>query len=248
MRHYPPIGEAEGKAAQVEAMFDAIARRYDVLNRLLSFGLDTYWRRKAVGQLASLAPLRVLDVATGTGDLALEAALQLQPDLVIGVDISTAMLSLARTKAKRRPLGCKIVFRHADAGQLPFPERHFDAVVVGFGVRNFQDVQLSLAEISRVLVPLGQLVVLEFSRPGRFLVRQASAAYSRGVLPLVGRAVSKDRGAYRYLPDSIASFPSGERFLDLMRGAGFTNLSCRPLTCGIVSLYSGCRPGNSVPV
>lgn len=248
MNHYPPIGEAGGKAAQVEAMFDAIALRYDVLNRLLSFGVDTYWRRKAVGRLAPLAPKRILDVATGTGDLALEAARQLQPDLVVGVDLSVSMLAHARSKAGVRRAACELVFERADAAQLPFPDGCFDAVMVGFGVRNFENVQSSLAELYRVLAPRGQLVVLEFSRPRRFLVRQAYFAYSRRILPLVGRVLSKDGGAYRYLPDSIASFPSGKGFLDLMRRTGYAELSCRPLTFGVVSVYRGQKSGESVPV
>lgn len=248
MNHYPPIGEAGGKAAQVEAMFDAIARRYDLLNRLLSFGVDTYWRRKAVGQLTSQAPKRILDVATGTGDLALEAAQGLQPDLVVGVDISASMLARARSKVDGRHLACEIAFERADAEQLPYPDCSFDAVIVGFGVRNFESVQSSLAELYRVLAPRGRLVVLEFSQPSRFLVRQAYTVYSRCILPLVGRALSKDGGAYRYLPDSIAAFPSGKGFLDLMRKAGYSELSCLPLTFGVVSLYRGQKPGKSVSV
>lgn len=248
MNHYPPIGEAGGKAAQVEAMFDAIARRYDILNRLLSLGVDTYWRRQAVGRLEPLAPRRILDVATGTGDLALEAARRLEPELVVGVDISASMLARARKKVKRRHIACKLVFERADAAQLPFPDCHFDAVVVGFGVRNFENVRSCLAELCRVLVPCGQLVVLEFSRPEPFLVRQAYHAYSRGILPLVGRVLSRDGGAYRYLPDSIAAFPSGKGFLELMQKAGYAELSCRPLTFGVASLYRGQKPGESVSV
>jgi len=238
MKHYPPIGEVEGKKAQVEAMFDAIAPRYDLLNRVLSFGIDRRWRRKAVAMLEAEQPQRILDVATGTADLALEA-IRLDPKKVVGVDISEEMLRRGREKIERLGLSDRIVLQRGDAEKLPFSDNQFHAAMVAFGVRNFQDLDKGLAEIRRVLRPGGVLVVLEFSKPRAFPIKQAYAFYSRFILPRVGRAVSKNDGAYRYLPDSVAAFPDGEAFLDRMRQAGYHDLTCQALTFGIASVYKG---------
>ncbi len=242
MKHYPPIGEVEGKKEQVEAMFDAIAPRYDLLNRVLSLGIDQRWRRKAVAMLGAEQPERILDVATGTADLALEA-MRLDPKKVVGVDISEEMLRRGREKIERLGLSDRIVLQRGDAEKLPFSDNQFHAALVAFGVRNFQDLDKGLAEIRRVLRPGGALVVLEFSKPRAFPIKQAYAFYSRYILPRVGRAVSKNDGAYRYLPDSVAAFPDGEAFLDRMRQAGYHDLTCQPLTFGIASLYKGKVPG-----
>ena len=238
MKHYPPIGEVEGKKEQVEAMFDAIAPRYDLLNRVLSMGIDRRWRRKAVAMLAAEHPERILDVATGTADLALEA-MRLDPKKVVGVDISEEMLRRGREKIERLGLSDRIVVQRGDAEKLPFSDNQFHAVLVAFGVRNFQDLDKGLAEIHRVLRPGGALVVLEFSKPRAFPIKQGYAFYSRFILPRVGRAISKNDGAYRYLPDSVAAFPDGEAFLDRMRQAGYHDLTCQALTFGIASLYKG---------
>ena len=238
MKHYPPIGEVEGKKEQVEAMFDAIAPRYDLLNRVLSMGIDRRWRRKAVAMLVAEQPERILDVATGTADLALEA-MRLDPKKVVGVDISEEMLRWGREKVERLGLSDRIVLQRGDAEKLPFSDNQFHAALVAFGVRNFQDLDKGLAEIRRVLRPGGALVVLEFSKPRAFPIKQGYAFYSRFILPRVGRAVSKNDGAYRYLPDSVAAFPDGEAFLDRMRQAGYHDLTCRSLTFGIASLYKG---------
>ncbi len=242
MKHYPPIGEVEGKKEQVEAMFDAIAPRYDLLNRVLSLGIDQRWRRKAVAMLGVEQPERILDVATGTADLALEA-MRLDPKKVVGVDISEEMLRRGREKIERLGLSDRIVLQRGDAEKLPFSDNQFHAALVAFGVRNFQDLDKGLAEIRRVLRPGGGLVVLEFSKPRAFPIKQAYAFYSRFILPRVGRAVSKNDGAYRYLPDSVAAFPDGEAFLERMRQAGYHDLACHPLTFGIASLYKGKVPG-----
>ncbi len=238
MKHYPPIGEVEGKKEQVEAMFDAIAPRYDLLNRVLSLGIDQRWRRKAVAMLGVEQPERILDVATGTADLALEA-MRLDPKKVVGVDISEEMLRRGREKIERLGLSDRIVLQRGDAEKLPFSDNQFHAALVAFGVRNFQDLNKGLAEIRRVLRPGGTLVVLEFSKPRAFPIKQGYAFYSRFILPRVGRAVSKNDGAYRYLPDSVTAFPDGEAFLDRMRQAGYLDLSCQALTFGIASLYKG---------
>ena len=238
MKHYPPVGEVEGKKQEVERMFDAIAPRYDLLNRVLSLGIDQQWRKKAVRLLADEQPRRILDVATGTADLALQA-LTLEPEHVVGVDIAEEMLAIGRQKIAARGLDDRITLRRGDAEHLPFEDDAFDAALVAFGVRNFQDLDAGLREMQRVLRPGGVLVVLEFSRPRAFPIKQLYRFYSRHVLPRVGSAVSQDSGAYQYLPDSVAAFPDGDDFLLRMRAAGYHDLSWQPLTFGIASLYKG---------
>lgn len=238
MKHYPPVGEAEGKKEQVERMFDAIAPRYDLLNRVLSLGIDQQWRKKAVRLLAGEQPERILDVATGTADLALQA-MTLEPEHVVGVDIAEEMLTLGRKKIAARGLSDRITLQRGDAEHLPFADDAFDAILVAFGVRNFQDLDAGLREMHRVLRPGGVLVVLEFSKPRAFPIKQLFGLYSRHLLPRIGSAVSKDSGAYQYLPDSVAAFPDGDDFLLRMRAAGYHDLSWEPLTFGIASLYRG---------
>lgn len=241
-QHYPPVGEAEGKAEHVEQMFDAIAPRYDLLNRVLSLGIDQYWRTRAVRLLAEEQPTRILDVATGTADLAIKAERMLHPREVVGVDLSAEMLHYGRQKLERLGLSPRIKLVQGDASRLPFADDAFDAVLVAFGVRNFEDLVAGLRDAARVLRPGGHLVVLEFSRPRAFPIKQLYALYSRHVLPRIGGALSSDSGAYRYLPDSVAAFPDGHDFLDRMRMAGFTELLWEPLTFGIASLYRGRVP------
>ncbi len=238
MKHYPPVGEAHGKKEKVEAMFDAIAPRYDLLNRVLSMGIDQTWRKKAVRLLEGDKPERILDVATGTADLALEAA-RLQAKSIVGVDISEEMLKIGREKIEQRGLSDRITLRRGDSEKLPFSDSQFDAVLVAFGVRNFENLQKGLTEIRRVLRPGGTVVVLEFSQPRVFPVKQLYSLYSRYVLPHIGGAISKDKGAYQYLPDSVARFPSGPDFLRRMEEAGFKKTTWKPLTFGIASLYKG---------
>ena len=238
----PPPGQAAGKAADVEAMFDAIAPRYDLLNRVLSFGIDRGWRKKAVAMLreglAGRTPDRLLDVATGTADLAVEA-LSLGPREVVGVDISDGMLAVGRDKVSARGLDGRITLVQGDAAALPFEPASFDGALVAFGVRNFESLEAGLAGIRRVLRPGAPLVVLEFSHPTAFPVKQGYAFYSRHVLPRVGRAVSGHGEAYEYLPESVALFPDGADFLTVMQRAGYKSTVARPLTFGIASLYRG---------
>ena len=236
----PPIGQAPGKRAHVEAMFDEIAPRYDLLNRVLSFGIDVRWRKRAVRFLASdlrRSPERLLDVAPGTADLAIEA-LSLGAD-VVGVDISDGMLEGGRAKVAARGLGDRVTLVQADAAALPFDDDLFDGALVAFGVRNFEDLRAGLEGIRRVLRPGAPLVVLEFSHPTAPVVKQGYAFYSKHVLPRVGRAVSGSSEAYEYLPESVAAFPDGEDFLAVMRSAGYSALAVQPLTFGIASLYRG---------
>jgi len=238
MRYYPPVGENESKEVQVATMFDAIAQRYDVLNRVLSFGLDHVWRTAAVRRLGQQKGKRILDVATGTGDVALEA-LKLQPEEIVGVDIADAMLEVARKKVIQKSLQERISFVQASAEQLPFDSGSFDAAIIAFGVRNFASLDAGLRSIKRVLKPCAPLVVLEFSHPTIRSVRAFYQAYSRWILPGIGRVFSGVDGPYKYLPDSIEVFPRGENFLIRLEQCGFDQTQVKPLTCGIVSIYTG---------
>ena len=237
--NHPPIGEVDGKAEAVEDMFDAVAPRYDLLNRVLSAGIDRYWRSRAVRMLSDEQPRRVLDVATGTADLAIKIERTLHPRETIGIDLSTEMLDRGRAKVEQKGLSPRISLRKADAADLPFADASFDAAFVAFGVRNFEDLDAGLGDIRRVLRPSGALVVLEFSSPRAFPIKQVYDWYSRRVLPRIGGLLSPDQGAYEYLPNSVAAFPDGTDFLRRMRSAGFADLEWTPLTFGIASLYKG---------
>jgi len=239
MSDHPPIGEVEGKAEAIEKMFDAVAPRYDLLNRVLSLGIDRYWRTRAVRLLSDEQPARVLDVATGTADLAIKAERMLHPREVVGIDLSAEMLEYGRAKIDRLGLTPRISLVQGDAEDLPFPDDAFDAALVAFGVRNFEDLDAGLRGIRRVLRPGAALVVLEFSRPRTFPIKQLYAWYSRHVLPRIGGALSPEQSAYEYLPSSVAEFPDGPDFLDRMADTGFTDLLWEPLTFGIASLYRG---------
>jgi len=234
----PEPGQAPGKREDVQAMFDAIAPRYDFLNHLLSFGIDRIWRRKAVAMLRADAPRTILDVATGTGDLAIRA-LKLGPEKIVGVDISEAMLERARAKIAGVGAGDIIEMRSGASEQLQFEDNSFDAAMVAFGVRNFENLRAGLSEIARVVRPGGPLVVLEFSRPRHFPIKQLYGLYFRYVIPNVGRTVSRHEHAYQYLPDSVGVFPTGNAFLEEMAATGFEDLRSKPLTFGIASLYFG---------
>ncbi|PSQ95610.1 MAG: bifunctional demethylmenaquinone methyltransferase/2-methoxy-6-polyprenyl-1,4-benzoquinol methylase UbiE [Bacteroidetes bacterium SW_9_63_38] len=223
-------------------MFDTIAPQYDLLNRVLSFGIDRYWRWQAVRQLTDVQPSRVLDVATGTADLAIRAERMLHPREVVGIDLSAEMLAYGREKVDRRGLSSRISLMQGDAAALPLDNDAFDAALVAFGVRNFEDLEAGLRGIRRVLRPGGTLVVLEFSQPPSFPIKQLYGWYSRHVLPRIGGLLSPDEGAYEYLPDSVAAFPSGPDFLARMENSGFTHLHWTPLTFGIASLYRGTVP------
>ena len=239
----PPIGEVEGKGRAVEAMFDRIAPRYDFLNRLLSFGIDQWWRRKAISALHETLhapPARLLDVATGTADLAIQAAETFDPVEVVGVDLAEEMLRRGRRKAQQRGLGARVRLERGDATALDFEDGAFDGALVAFGVRNFEDLGAGLGAMRRVIRPGGALVVLEFSQPRAPLFQKLYDLYSRHVLPRVGRLLSGDEGAYRYLPASVEAFPDGPAFLRRMRQSRFRSVQWRPLfPFGIASLYIG---------
>lgn len=221
----------------VRGLFNRIAPRYDLLNHVLSSGIDVWWRRKAIRLLSSLSPATVLDVATGTGDFAFEAARLLSPHSVVGVDVAENMLARGMEKAKRKGLDRIVSFRQGSAEGLPFSDGSFDAVCSAFGVRNFSDLDAGLREMRRVLRPGGAVVILEFSRPHAFPVKQLYRAYSRTVLPMVGGWISRDPEAYRYLPSTIGEFPDGEEFLSHLRAAGFRSAHQLPMTFGIATAY-----------
>jgi demethylmenaquinone methyltransferase/2-methoxy-6-polyprenyl-1,4-benzoquinol methylase len=229
------------KKAQVARMFDSISWRYDFLNHFLSVGVDIYWRKRAMRELKALKPRLILDVATGTGDLAIQAVKSLDPEKIIGVDISTGMMDLGRKKIEEKGLSKKIELRRGDSENLPFEENKFDAVIVAFGVRNFENLEKGLAEMYRVVKPGGKVVVLEFSKPDKFPFREFYGLYFRFVVPIVGRMVSKDKSAYDYLPESIHAFPRGKAFVSILDRLGFKNTACKPLTFGISSIYTGTK-------
>ncbi len=221
-------------------MFDSISGRYDFLNHFLSLGIDIVWRRKAVKLLKDLKPKVILDVATGTGDFAIEA-LDLDPDKIIGVDISEGMLEVGRKKMIDKKLDSIIELKSGDSENLPFQDNFFDAVIVAFGVRNFENLERGLAEMLRVVKPGGRVVVLEFSRPSKFPMKQLYSVYFTGILPWIGRWISRDQAAYRYLPESVQAFPDGKDFLKILSDLGYKNPQCDPLTFGISSLYWGTK-------
>lgn len=227
-----------GKKEQVAEMFNSISKKYDFLNHFLSMGIDILWRKKAIGLLKADQPKVILDIATGTGDFAIEA-LKLNPDQVIGVDISEGMLEVGRQKIKRKKLDNKIELRLGDSEKLLFDDNKFDAVIVSFGVRNFENLEKGIADMFRVLKPGGKVVILEFSKPTKFPFKNIYNFYFKAILPKIGRLVSKDQAAYTYLPESVQAFPDGKNFLKVLEKTGFKNTRCKPLTFGISSIYIG---------
>ena len=234
----PYIESGENKKDQVSRMFDSIAWRYDFLNHFLSFGIDRRWRRRAIHFLSQVSPETIIDVACGTGDLSIEA-LKLKPRKIIGVDISEGMLAKGREKLGRKSLENIITLVQGDSEALQFDDESFDAAMVAFGVRNFEDLNQGMAEMLRVLKPGGMLVVLEFSKPRSPFFKKIFNFYFFRILPLVGSLFSKDASAYSYLPDSVNVFPDRIDFLDIMRKVGFIDACFEELTMGIVCLYYG---------
>ena len=234
--------EADGsKTQQVSKMFDNIARHYDFLNHFLSLGIDKIWRRKMIAELVEVQPKRILDVATGTADVAINTIKQLKiKDLkIVGVDISNEMLNVGRKKIVTEGVSEVIELQLADSENLPFEGNKFDAVTVAYGVRNFENLERGLAEMHRVLNANGKIVVLEFSRPRLFPFRQLFNFYFKNILPTIGKLTSKDARAYSYLYESVQAFPDGDDFLTVLNKVGFKNTSCTSLTLGICSLYVG---------
>lgn len=234
----PYNAEGMSKKKEVAAMFDKIARRYDFLNRFLSLRTDTIWRKKAVKTLKDQPPKTVLDVACGTGDLAIQIYKSFKPEKITGIDISEEMLNYGREKLRKKGLENAIKLETGDSENIHFPDNNFDAVTAAFGVRNFENLSQGICEMYRVLKPGGQVVILEFSQPEKFPVKQMYRFYFKRILPFIGRLFSKDKSAYAYLPESVGAFPYGEDFLGILRKAGFPETSARSLTFGIASVYT----------
>ena len=220
----------------VRGMFDDISPKYDFLNHFLSFGIDRSWRKKLVGILGARKPAAVLDVATGTGDLAI-AVSALKPQKIVGIDISEKMLDIGRKKLVELGLNHLITLRCADAEKIPFSDNTFDAITVAFGVRNYENLELGLTEMKRVLRPGGIMLILEFSHPGSFPMKQLYSFYSKYIIPLTGKLISGNSQAYNYLPESVAAFPSGKHFLGILEKLGLKDTRQVRLSMGIASIY-----------
>lgn len=228
---------AEGsKKEQVAQMFNSIAHRYDFLNHFFSLGIDVLWRRKAIRLLKKDNPKTILDIATGTGDFAFEA-LRLNPEKVVGIDISSGMIAVGNQKVNKRKVNSKVELKLGDSENLEFADNSFDAITVGFGVRNFEHLEKGLSEMSRVLKPGGQAAILEFSKPRKFPIKQLYYFYFKTLMPLIGKLVSKDSSAYTYLPESVMVFPEGEAMKQIILKTGYRVCTIYPLTGGIASIY-----------
>ncbi|HRO42569.1 MAG TPA: bifunctional demethylmenaquinone methyltransferase/2-methoxy-6-polyprenyl-1,4-benzoquinol methylase UbiE [Flavipsychrobacter sp.] len=236
----PDAASNLNKKAQVAEMFNNIAGKYDFLNHFLSLGIDKGWRKKAINEIATINPKRILDVATGTGDLAI-AAVKTNPKEIIGVDIADQMLEVGRKKIVEQNLSEIISLRNGDSEALPFESNSFDAVTCAYGVRNFENLEAGLKEMSRVLRDGGKVAILEFSHPKAFPIKQLYQFYFRFILPVMGKILSKHSSAYTYLPESVKAFPEGKRFCEILKECGFKNPKARPLTFGITTLYTASK-------
>ena len=236
----PYQNEEGSKKEQVAKMFNNIAPKYDLLNHTLSMGIDILWRKKAVKILKKLQPKEVLDIACGTGDFAIED-LKSGATEVIGLDISKGMVDVGIEKVNKKGLASKVSLRVGDSENILFEENSFDGITVGFGVRNFENLEKGLSEMHRVLNPEGQLIVLEFSKPKYFPIKQLYFFYFKFILPKIGKLVSKDQTAYTYLPDSVNAFPDGKKFTDILEKVGFKSTKIIPCSFGIASIYVGTK-------
>ncbi len=230
------------KREQIAEMFDNVSPKYDFLNHLLSGGVDFWWRKKAISMLRAEKPQFILDIATGTGDLAIEAEKQLKPQKIIGVDISEGMLSFGREKMKKLGLEKTIEMQMGDSEKLLFDNNTFDAVIVSFGVRNFENLEKGLTDMCRVTKQGGTCMVMEFSNPKTPIIKELYWFYNKYILPTIGKMVSSDSSAYSYLPESVRAFPEGNDFLAIFEKAGFRQTKCIPLTFGVCSIYIGKKP------
>lgn len=240
--HIIPFKDSKlGKKQQVANMFDKIAFRYDFLNRFLTAGVDVWWRKKAILQLKELHPQNMLDVATGTGDVALLTYKLLKPKQITGIDISDGMLQLGKAKIEKAGLQNSIQLMNADSETIPFPDQTFDAITVAFGVRNFEHLEKGLAEMLRVLKPGGKLVVLEFSQPKNKLFKAMCAFYNNIIVPGAGKLFAKSGEAYNYLNRSAKVFPERENFTNILDAVGYKSIYYKPLSLGICCVYCGSK-------
>ncbi|MCL9806770.1 bifunctional demethylmenaquinone methyltransferase/2-methoxy-6-polyprenyl-1,4-benzoquinol methylase UbiE [Flavobacterium amniphilum] len=228
------------KKEQVAKMFDTISSEYDNLNRVISFGVDVSWRKKIVKMVASKNPKMILDVATGTGDLAILLS-QIDTDKIVGLDISAGMLEIGKQKIAAKNLSNRIEMVLGDGEKIPFEDNTFDAITVAFGIRNFENLDAGLSEILRVLKSGGQFVILETSVPEKFPFKQGYNLYTKNIMPLIGRLFSKDKVAYKYLSDSASIFPHGERLNNILRNIGFIDVRNLPQTFGVATIYSASK-------
>lgn len=236
MTALPDKNSASSKKKQVEEMFDDISPKYDLLNHLLSANIDKLWRRKVIRMLEKRQPKTILDIATGTADFAI-AASKIKDSKITGIDISEGMLEVGRKKVLKLGLSSKIELIKADSESLPFDTGCFDAAIVAFGVRNFENLRKGLTEIQRVLKPGGEFYILEFSKPAKFPIKQLYQFYFNKVLPFIGGLVSNNKKAYTYLPDSVNEFPDGLKFLSILADTGFVEMSHHEQTFGIATIY-----------
>jgi len=241
MATVPYKQSTQSKKGQVEEMFDNISHRYDALNHILSLNIDKFWRKNTIRKLRPYKPVEILDIATGTGDFAI-AATKLEDVKITGIDISEGMLNMGREKIKKKNLEDRIAFFKADSEKLPFDNNKFDAAIVGFGVRNFENLEKGLSEIHRVIKPGGHFFVLEFSKPEKTPFKQIYLFYFNRILPFIGRLISRDSSAYTYLPESVNEFPHGDIFLTILANTGFVNNKCYKQTFGIASIYEAHKP------
>ncbi|GAA3726515.1 MULTISPECIES: bifunctional demethylmenaquinone methyltransferase/2-methoxy-6-polyprenyl-1,4-benzoquinol methylase UbiE [Flavobacterium] len=229
-----------GKKEQVTQMFDTISGNYDNLNRVISFGIDVKWRKKVLKIVSDKKPKVILDIATGTGDLAILMA-QTNAEKIVGLDISAGMLEVGKKKVEEKKLSNVIELVLGDSENMPFEDNYFDAITVGFGVRNFENLEKGFAEILRVLKPNGVFVILETSVPNKFPYKQGYNFYSKNILPLIGKLFSKDNDAYGYLSESAAAFPYGEALNNILRKTGFIDVVAMPQTFGVATIYSASK-------
>lgn len=236
-----PYKESDkSKKEQVAEMFDNISPKYDFLNHFLSMGIDIQWRKKVVKQIQSLQAEKVLDIATGTGDLAIMIAENTKAQIT-GLDLSAGMLEVGRKKVTEKGLENRIEMIQGDSENLPFEDDTFDAITVSFGVRNFENLEKGLNEINRVLKPNGTFIILEFAQPEQFPMKQLYGFYSKNILPTIGRIFSKDNAAYTYLPESVEAFPYGEKMVEIIKNCGFTSVKNKNLTFGISAIYTSIK-------